>query len=228
MLSWRQNEVARLWTAPWVWVGTLRLCSKRGPEIQLIGLDRDTQALSEAVTNLRAYGDRVRLVRGEFAELTRAADAGWRLGSRRQSWPIWGFVPTAGNRCARLQLPVGGTAGYANGWWGLNRSRRCQRLRGGDIGRNLQSVRRGTASASNSSSDCDTARREADRIDNGASEDRGASQATRLQNSEGADSIRLLVVFQALRIEVNRELCGFSISSSIKRCGCSGTTVAWW
>lgn len=41
-----------------------------GPEIRLIGIDRDQQALAMAAERLRPYGDRVHLVQGEFAELT--------------------------------------------------------------------------------------------------------------------------------------------------------------
>lgn len=41
-----------------------------GPEIRLIGIDRDQQALEMAAERLRPYGDRVHLVQGEFAELT--------------------------------------------------------------------------------------------------------------------------------------------------------------
>ena len=41
-----------------------------GPEIRLIGIDRDQQALAMAAERLRPYGDRVQLVQGEFAELT--------------------------------------------------------------------------------------------------------------------------------------------------------------
>ena len=40
-----------------------------GPEIRLIGIDRDRQALTVASERLENYGDRVRLVVGEFAEL---------------------------------------------------------------------------------------------------------------------------------------------------------------
>ena len=40
-----------------------------GPEIRLIGIDRDRQALAVASERLEIYGDRVRLVMGEFAEL---------------------------------------------------------------------------------------------------------------------------------------------------------------
>ncbi len=41
-----------------------------GPEIRLIGIDRDQQALEGAAERLRPYGDRVHLVLGEFADLT--------------------------------------------------------------------------------------------------------------------------------------------------------------
>lgn len=41
-----------------------------GPAIRLIGIDRDQQALEMAAERLRPYGDRVHLVQGEFAELT--------------------------------------------------------------------------------------------------------------------------------------------------------------
>ncbi|MEJ2085326.1 MAG: 16S rRNA (cytosine(1402)-N(4))-methyltransferase RsmH [Acidobacteriota bacterium] len=40
-----------------------------GPEIRLIGIDRDRQALRVAAERLEIYGDRVQLVVGEFAEL---------------------------------------------------------------------------------------------------------------------------------------------------------------
>lgn len=40
-----------------------------GPEIRLIGIDRDRQALSEAAKRLEPYGARVQLVLGEFADL---------------------------------------------------------------------------------------------------------------------------------------------------------------
>jgi len=40
------------------------------PEIQLIGIDRDLEALELAGDRLRPFGERVRLVPGDFAELT--------------------------------------------------------------------------------------------------------------------------------------------------------------
>ena len=40
------------------------------PGIQLIGLDRDPEALEVAASRLRHFGDRVRLVQGTFADLT--------------------------------------------------------------------------------------------------------------------------------------------------------------
>lgn len=41
-----------------------------GPEIQLIGIDRDDRALEIAAQNLAPYADRIHLLSGEFAELT--------------------------------------------------------------------------------------------------------------------------------------------------------------
>lgn len=47
---------------------------ERSPEAQLIGVDRDPDALRAAGERLARFGARVRLVRSNFAEATRAAD----------------------------------------------------------------------------------------------------------------------------------------------------------
>ncbi|MBA2243739.1 MAG: 16S rRNA (cytosine(1402)-N(4))-methyltransferase RsmH [Gemmatimonadetes bacterium] len=47
---------------------------QRSPEAQLIGVDRDPDALRAAGERLARFGARVRLVRSNFAEATRAAD----------------------------------------------------------------------------------------------------------------------------------------------------------
>lgn len=44
----------------------------RFPEARLVGLDRDPTALEEAGSRLRAFGDRVRMVRSDFAEMETA------------------------------------------------------------------------------------------------------------------------------------------------------------
>jgi 16S rRNA (cytosine1402-N4)-methyltransferase len=46
----------------------------RGSEARLIGVDRDADALMEAERRLSRYGERVRLVRGDYAEVARALE----------------------------------------------------------------------------------------------------------------------------------------------------------
>jgi 16S rRNA (cytosine1402-N4)-methyltransferase len=48
---------------------------ERGPGVQLLGIDRDENALLLAAERLRPFGERVRLVQGGFEELTELLDA---------------------------------------------------------------------------------------------------------------------------------------------------------
>lgn len=44
-----------------------------GPPARLVGIDRDPEAIAVATDRLRRFGDRVRLIRGDFRELPRMA-----------------------------------------------------------------------------------------------------------------------------------------------------------
>jgi 16S rRNA (cytosine1402-N4)-methyltransferase len=49
---------------------------ERGPQARLVGVDRDPEALAEAGARLARFGDRVRLVRSNFADAVEAAEMG--------------------------------------------------------------------------------------------------------------------------------------------------------
>ncbi|HEX7241643.1 MAG TPA: 16S rRNA (cytosine(1402)-N(4))-methyltransferase, partial [Longimicrobiaceae bacterium] len=49
---------------------------ERFPEIRVVGVDRDPEALAEAGARLARFGDRFRAVRGNFADAVEAAGIG--------------------------------------------------------------------------------------------------------------------------------------------------------
>ncbi len=52
---------------------------REAPGLRLLGLDRDPEALAEAARRLQPFGDRVRLVHGEFSRMAEyAGEQGWK------------------------------------------------------------------------------------------------------------------------------------------------------
>lgn len=72
-----------------------------GPEIRLIGVDRDRMALAEAAKSLEPYGARVQLVQGEFAELEELLE---RVGVRGAD----GILADLGVSSLQLETPSRG------------------------------------------------------------------------------------------------------------------------
>ena len=73
-----------------------------GPEVRLVGIDRDPQALEIARQRLERFGDRVRFVRGEFWQLEELLGE---LGEEAGVRPVAGILADLG--VSSLQLDRG-------------------------------------------------------------------------------------------------------------------------
>lgn len=81
--------------------------------VRLIGIDRDPDALEEAETTLRAYGDRVRLIHGNFAE----------IGRLLSSQSVDGILADLGLSSLQLDRPDRGFSHAAEGPLAMQMSR---------------------------------------------------------------------------------------------------------
>ena len=111
--------------------GHSELLLQRFPQVRLVGLDRDEQALAGSEARLQEYADRTTLVHAVYDRMPEVlAELG--LPARRRG-PVRprGVQPAARRGRARLLLPPGRAAGHAHGPHpGPHRRRRAQHLPG--------------------------------------------------------------------------------------------------